>query len=317
MIKRSNEINHDFVYNVLLYGKPGAAKSTTSCSAPAPLLIDVDRGITRIHAPSRPEAFIQPTTYQELLDDMAGDLSEFKTIIIDTLGRLLELMTAHASKVNPKLMQSDGTLTQKGWGWLGNEFHSFSNRLRAMNKNVIYVAHAVEEQDGEQKVYRIDAGGKAKKEIFKDMDLVGFMEVQGTRPMINFGFSDRYYTKNSIGITDFEPLPSILKGEANNYLTNLFARASAKAAEDGERNKKYAEVKRTIHSNIEFVTDAETATTCLESIYKMDHVYHSLAEARHLLNEKVKVLGLAWDAKDKKFKAAKNVSDNTKPAELF
>jgi hypothetical protein len=314
MIKRSNEINLEAVYNVLLYGKPGATKSTTACSAPNPLLIDVDRGITRIHAPSRPEAFIQPQTYQELLDDISGNLSEYKTIIVDTLGRLLELMTAHALKVNPKLLQSDGTLTQKGWGWLGNEFHSFANRIRSLNKNVVYVAHAVEEQDGEQKVYRIDAGGKAKKEIFKDMDLVGFVEIQGNKPMINFGFSERYYTKNSIGITDFESLPNVLKGEQNNYLTNLFSRASAKAAEDGERNKKYAEIKRIIISNIEFVSDAETATNSLDAIYKMDHVYHSLAEARHLLNEKVRILGLEWDAKTKKFKAATNASNNSKPA---
>lgn len=303
MIKRSHEVDLNAIYQVLLYGKPGSVKSTTACSAPEPLLVDVDRGIQRIHAPSRPGAYIQPQTYQELLDDLSGDLSEFKSIIIDTLGRLLELMTSHAPKVNSKFIQSDGTLTQKGWGWLGNEFHRFAEMLRSKGKHVIYVAHATEEQDGESKVYRIDAGGRAKKEIFKDMDLVGFMEIQGTTPMVNFGFNERYYTKNSIGIVDFETLPNVLKGEPNNYLSNLFSRAAIKAAEDGERNKKYAEVKNMITGNIEAVNDAESAQMCLESLMKMDHVYHSLAEGKHLLNEKIKALGLEYDKQAKKFKA--------------
>jgi len=301
MIKRSDEVDCKAIYQVLLYGPPGSSKSTTACSAPSPLLIDVDNGVQRIHAPSRPGAYIQPTTYPELIDDLSGNLSEFSTIIVDTLGRLLELMMKHSGNVNAKFLQSDGALTQKGWGWLGNEFNRFTSKLRGLNKHMIFVAHAVEEKDEESKVYRIDAGGKAKKEIFKDMDLVGFMEVKGTKPMINFGFNEKYYTKNSIGITDFESLPNVLNGEPNKFITNLFARAATKAAEDGVRNKKYAELKRLIINNIEFINDSETANKCLESILKMTHVYNSLQEAKHLINEKIKNIGLEYDKKTNSF----------------
>lgn len=305
MIKRSNEINHEANLAVLLYGKPGSSKSTTACSAPAPLLIDFDRGIHRIHPPARPNSYIQPTSYKELLDDISGDLSEYKTIIIDTLGRMLELIAEHAKIINPKFAQSDGTLTLKGWGWLGGEFCNFAKRLKALKKHVIYVAHASEEEDNGVKVYRVDAGGRARKEIFKDMDIVGFMEIQGILPIVNFAPSERFYTKNSIGITEFERLPNILQGAPNNYLTNLFLRVAQKQALDGEINLKYVEVKTEINNLIEGVKDPATANTCLDKLNKLEHVYHSLAEGKHLLTGKVKAIGLTYDRETMKFKGAK------------
>lgn len=305
MIKRSNEINHEMNFAMLLYGKPGSSKSTTACSAPSPLLIDVDRGIHRIHAPARPTSYIQPESYPELLNDLGGDLSEYRTIVIDTLGRLLELMSEHAGTINPKFRQADGTLTLKGWGWLGTEFGVFAKRLRALNKYVIYVAHAAEENDGDTKVYRVDAGGRARKEIFKDMDIVGFMEIQGILPAVNFAPNERYYTKNSIGITEFERLPNILQGAENNYLTNLFLRIQQKVREEGKLNQEYIKVKAEIKNHIEAVSDPETASQCLTAINKLTHVYHSLAEAKHLLSQKIQAIGIRYDRQSARFVEAK------------
>ena len=265
-------------------------------------MIDIDRGLGRMHAPSRPNSFCQPENYPDLLKDLNGDLSEYKSIVVDTLGRFVELLADHAKTVNPKLVQGDGTLTQKGWGWVGNECIAFNKRLSALNKNVIYVAHSTEKNDEEHTVFGIDAGGRTRNEIVKNMDLIGFTETQGTSRMINFAPTERFYTKNSIGITAPERLPDVLQGAPNNYLTNLFLRVAKKNAEDGKLNLKYTEIKTELNNIIEAVTDPKTADSCLEKINKLGHVYHSLAEGKHLLSGKVKAIGLVYDRTTGKFK---------------
>jgi len=309
MIRSSGEVPEKTAYRVLVYGKPGSGKSTLACSANNPLLIDTDKGFSRIHLLSRPSAYIQPESYQEIIDDMKNpEFMSYDTIVVDTLGRLLELMTIHAGTVNPKLRQSDGDLTMKGWGWLAKEFTNFVQFLYGMNKNVVFVAHAVEEQDGDTKVYRIDAGGKAKKEIFKDMDIVGFMETVGQSRMINFAQNERYYTKNSIGITDFEPLPNILKGDKNDYLKNLFLRAKNKESEDAKVAVQYRKLMAQLESFIEGVTDAETAGKALDHLNEAEQIWGSKNISKKMLNDKCKKIGVEYDRE-------KRVFVNSQPAQ--
>lgn len=306
MIRSISDLVLNSSYQALILGMPGDGKSTLACSTPNPLVIDTDDGINRIAAQHRPSNFIQGATYAEILDDINNaDLSPYKTIVVDTLGRLLDLMTDHAKSVNSKYLQSDGTLTMKGWGWLGQEFIRFSKKLRNLNKNVVFVAHTIEEQDGENKVYRIDAGGRAKKEIMKDMDFVGFVEVSGKDLVVNWGPSERYYTKNSIGIVDYEKLPKLDKGESNSYMTDLFNRANLQRVEDGKLNDKYKSLIVMVKNELENVKNADTAMACLELLKTLDHVYQSFNEVKYWLKGKTDSLGLIYNIKSKKFEVKK------------
>ena len=85
-------INTENKFRVLIAGYPGIGKTTLGLSAPRPLLIDVDFGINRVMASVRKD-YIQPETYEQLLEDLNGDLSDYETIVIDTGGKLLDLMT--------------------------------------------------------------------------------------------------------------------------------------------------------------------------------------------------------------------------------
>ena len=92
MIKKPNEVvANTKKIRLLIAGFPGIGKTTLALSAPKPLHIDVDRGVDRVQAKNRCD-FIQPETYEGLLEDLNGDLSDYETLVFDTGGKLLDLM---------------------------------------------------------------------------------------------------------------------------------------------------------------------------------------------------------------------------------
>ena len=73
MIKKPAEmINETNKFRALIAGHPGIGKTTLGLSAPKPLLIDVDFGINRVMASVRKD-YIQPDSYEQLLEDLKGD----------------------------------------------------------------------------------------------------------------------------------------------------------------------------------------------------------------------------------------------------
>lgn len=107
---------------MLIAGYPGIGKSTLALSAPNPLHIDVDFGIDRIE-PRYRVPYIQPKDYQEILDDLTPmNTQGFDTLVFDTGGKLISLMSLWAIKKDPKYGQRDGSLSLKGYGFVGKEF---------------------------------------------------------------------------------------------------------------------------------------------------------------------------------------------------
>ena len=73
MIRQPSETQHKAKkIRMLIAGYPGIGKSTLGLSAPRALHVDIDFGVDRIE-PRYRRPYIQPNTYQELLDDLIPD----------------------------------------------------------------------------------------------------------------------------------------------------------------------------------------------------------------------------------------------------
>lgn len=308
MIRKANEMNPAKRFRVLISGVPGIAKSTTALSAPNPLMIDADKGWDRVPAQFRRGAYIQPATYEEVLDDLkAENVRDFETLIFDTGGALLTFMKAWAIRKNPKNGQKDGvTLSMQGFGEIGREFSRLMDYcFYTLGKHIVVVFHVKEEMDDDRKVFRLDVEGQTRNNIWKSMDVGGFMEAIGEKRVIGFSPTDRYFAKGTHGVTGLMDIPNVMKGEPNTFLSDLFAKINVSIQEEGKLADEYSRLMAQIGSIVGDIKDEAGANAALSDIKGMAHIFGSKAESWHMLTEKAGKIGLMFDPILKSFKGAK------------
>jgi hypothetical protein len=306
MIKKPAEmINETNKFRVLIAGYPGIGKTTLGLSAPKPLLIDVDFGINRTMASVRKD-FIQPESYEELLNDLKGDLSDYETIVIDTGGKLLELMKAYVIKNDIKNAKKDGTLSLQGYGAVGREFTRFMNYIYfELRKHCVIIFHAVEEKQDEDTKLRILVEGSTKNTVWQNVELGGFIEMRGNKKQIGFDNCERYFAKSSFGIKGFYNIPELDANTPNNFLTNLFAQADKNIQEESkifeEERKQCAELVKKYTDIISEMT-AENVNEVMDLIKGIDnHILTSEREIKDCFKKKIDELKLVWNKEEQKY----------------
>ena len=310
MIKKASELtNATTKIRILIAGYPGVGKSTTALSAPRPLIIDTDRGIMRVSAKHRVDGIpnrigvIQPSTYEELLDDLNGnDLSEYETIIFDTGMSLFNLMKYHVIKTDAKNGKRDGSLSLQGYGAIGREFQSLMDMAYyKLNKNVVVIFHAKEEKDGDSTRLRILIEGQTKDTIWQSMDIGGFIEMEGNERVIQFQNCERFFAKRTYGIKSKYVLNDLSGNTENKFLTNLFEEVQnnikTEQAEIQDQRYKYEE----LMAKYDFSDPEVDINELLEQIAKEDHVLTSAAELKAKLIKKAKDGGYVYDKRQQKY----------------
>lgn len=307
MIRNPNEIQEKpKKIRILIAGYPGIGKSTLGLSAPNPLHIDADFGIDRVE-PRYRKAYIQPRDYDELLTDLTPvNVQDFDTLVFDTGGKLISLMSLWAIKKDPKYGQRDGSLSLKGYGAIKREFNRLMDYcFYELDKNIVIIFHAIEEKDGDNTRLRLKVEGGTKNDVWEPMDLGGFVEMNGNYRTIGFSNCERYFAKGTRGISGVIKIPPLGPNDANDFLTKLFDEYNAKAKADVEKNaeltKKYEDAITEGTRIIESITDADTATAAMPGIKAISHALTSEKEIGVMFNAKIKKLGLVFDKEQKKY----------------
>lgn len=203
-----------------IYGQPGIGKTTIALSFPKPLLIDTDNGLYRVQAEYRCDS-VPVESYQDVLDVLKENLKDYDTIVIDTLGKLVDFMCEQIILDNPNLCQKDGTMSIKAWGIVKNMFKKFANDVQKLNKNLIFIAHERESSENDSRIIRPDVSGSAGKDIIKELDFLGYMEMVGKKRSISFSPSSKFYAKNSLGIKDYVEVSTLGNNQNNTFMTDF------------------------------------------------------------------------------------------------
>ena len=218
LIKKKEEIELPKSIVGCLYGQPGIGKTTLALSAPKPLLLDTDNGIHRVQSEYRVDC-VQVKSYEDILEVLEEDLSDYETIVIDTLGELVNFMLKYFADKDKSLITRGGTYNIKIWGFIKQEFQNLKMKLQLLNKHLIFVSHTKEDKDGETKNYRMDVAGSTSETVTKILDFLGFCEMLGKARSISFTPSARFYAKNSIELNDYLEIPQLKTGDKNDFLT--------------------------------------------------------------------------------------------------
>jgi hypothetical protein len=180
-----------------LYAVPGLGKTTMAFTAEAPLLLDFDKGSYR--AGNRKDV-VQVESWADVRQITPADLAPYKTIIVDTAGRALDLLTDFIKKDNPKLATRAGGLTLPGYGDLKATFITWLKSLRELGLDVVLVSHSEEQGKDEDLKERLDIQGGSKGEIYKSADAMGRLYIFNGKRMLNFSPTDTAFGKNPAGL---------------------------------------------------------------------------------------------------------------------
>ena len=309
MIKQPYEMNFDSKkFSMILYGSPGVGKTTLALSAPNPILIDFDRGMSRVKSYHRKPTIVCEN-YEEVLHDIQlPEINEFETIVIDTGGSFITYLQDWAMRTNPAVnRQKNGTISLKGFGAVKSEFQRFSNMIRdVMNKNLIFVFHSNEEKDKDgNPQQRLLCEGAAKNIVWQPCDFGGYLQMIGTNRVISFTPTEEYFAKGCYGVEGSIPVPSIDASEKNDFLTKLFEKARENIKQENEifapMKEQYEETIREVKEIISKIRTADDANSAAEAIPELKHALTSKKESGVMLMNRAKELGFTWDKQNKKF----------------
>lgn len=308
MFKKPSELSVQTTIKALLYGQPGIGKSTLSLSTPNPVLLDFDGGAHRVNG-----AFQVPTlqvhNWDEVIQALQEDLSEFQTIVIDTAGKMLDFMSDYIKRTDPKMAQRDGSLSLKGYGVRKQMFINFLSQVSLMGKHVIFVAHEREEKDGEQKVVRPEIGGSSASDLIKELDLVGYMQAIGNEKTISWSPTEKFYAKNTCNLDPMVKIPVIIDGQGNiigqnNFLTRVFDSYRDYLKVQQSKKEEYEALLDVIRENVELITDADTANEVTGNVLKLAHFWDTKVRAGMMINERCSGLGLKFNKLSKQYEYA-------------
>ena len=299
LIKKPNEIDNKTVLKGLIYGVPGGGKTTLALSAPRPLLIDTDNGVTRVERRLWPDT-VQVKSYDDVLAVVLHeDLSAYDTLVIDTAGKLVDYMSDYVMGKNPAFRQADGTLTQKGWGAIKTVFKELFRHMEKLGKNLIFVAHEKEDRDGETRLLRPDIAGSAKNDLIKELDFMGYLDIVNDKRTLHLSPTAKFYAKNSLGIAGCLSLWDT-KEKPNTFLTDmLFDKVLEAKKEQAEKQKKYDALLKKLKA----VIAESPVNEALEEVQKAGHIWDSKLVLWKLLCEKASLEGLTYDKEAKRFVA--------------
>ena len=297
-------------FSMILYGPPGIGKPTLALSAPDPILIDFDHGISRVKAQHR-KATMVCKTYEEVLSDVERpEIASFKTFVIDTGGSFVTYLQDWAMRTNPaQNRQKNGALSLKGFGAVKQEFQRFTGYVRdVMRKNIIYVFHSDEQKDKDgNPIQRLLCEGAVRNIVWQPCDFGGYMQMIGTRRVISFTPETEFFAKGCYGIEGQREIPTLRQTDTNDFLTRLFEEARSNIEADNDAfapvREQYKQTMKSVRDALDAVTDAQTATDAASYVASLTHVLTSQKEARALLKEKTDSIGLKWNKETGKYEA--------------
>ena len=278
-----------------VYAPPGVGKTSLASTASRPLLLDADLGAHRSR--NRGDT-VRVESWGDVASMKAEDFAGYDTIIADTAGRILDLLSVDIMREDPKAGRA-GSLTLQGYGTLKGRFLGWVRALRSYGKDVIFVCHSDEQRKGDEVIERLDAQGSSKGEIYKSADAMGRIYLRDGARTLNFSPTDTAFGKNPtqlpvLTVPDFGVEPQYLAG----VIKQIKGAMNKESAESVSVASQLAEV----GAKIEAATTLGDFDAMLAEVLKAPEAIQ--LNAKRLLVKAAKIRGFGYNKDTKAFDLA-------------
>lgn len=205
-----------------IYSQPGLGKTSLAFTASRPLLLDFDKGAYR--AVDRKDV-VQVENWADVALIRAADLEGYDTIVIDTVGKALDALSADIIANNSRLSYG-GALNQQGWGQLGVRFSAFLKLLRGFGKDVVLLSHMDEKMDGDAIKERLKIQGGSKDLVLTDSDVIARISVFNKERHLMFSPTETAFGKDPAGLVQMS-IPDVSTQGFKTCLADIVTRIKA------------------------------------------------------------------------------------------
>lgn len=248
----------------VVYGQPGAGKTSLGFTSSRPLLLDFDKGA---HRSEFRQDSVQVEGWNDITSLTPDDLANYDTLIVDTAGRALDALTADIISGNRKLGRSDGMLTLQGYGALKGRFSQWLKLMRSYSKDVILLAHDKEDKRNDDLIIRPDLTGGSYAEVFKAADAVGYLSVINNERVLDFNPTESYVGKNPAG---FDPVKVPSFHQEPDFMAELIQRIKDAIGAISARGQEVAGAVSDFREKLAEIEDADGLNKFIDEMHSAD-----------------------------------------------
>jgi hypothetical protein len=274
LIKKPHELKPRESYIGCIYGEPGIGKTTLALSARNCIILDFEKGLVRVKA-AHLKDYVDPDNLKQVTDVIYGnEIKSYDTIIVDSLGRMIECVINSLIADRTIKVSSGGNIPLQAWGSVKGKCREIVRQLRSLQKNIIFLAHVKEDRQGENTKKRIDADGTYVKDLMRDLDYLGYFYTVDEDRILDFKPNKDFFAKNPSGFD--QPLVVPKPKDINTFFQDKILDVIIKNEEDSHQ-KKMDRVKQNdavrltideVKTHLESLTTREDKLEMLNVFYK-------------------------------------------------
>jgi hypothetical protein len=303
-LTKPSELKSATTIKGMILGDTNNGKTTLALSAPEPVLIDFENGITRVSKQWQTIS-MQCKNFGDFLDFLnSKEIKQFKTIVVDPLGEMADQIKAYVISKDPKLAK-DG---RKLFPAIGNEFKNVWTILKNNGLSILFVSHTEEVMKNDVESLKIRCEGSFIKNFLPtQMDFVAILRRRDnkgkTERFLDFQKNETFtFAKRFEGLEDVIEVPT--NTTENKFLSDVvWKRWEDKNSKEEEANKGFDALIKELKTKVANIKDLEQLNSYYNAVYnKHDKLWSSYQMEATFLKAKIDELGCEFDKEAKEFR---------------
>jgi ATP-dependent Lon protease len=278
---------------IVVYGEPGIGKTSLFNTSDQPLLIDFDRGVDR--SINRQDTLIVHRWEDVQSEESAGTFSLYNTVGIDTAKAALDdFLMSYVVKQDYSAAKNK----LKAYGAIGDEFKLFVSNRRSENADLVIIAHAKDEKEGDTIKKIPDVTGQSYNVLLRIADQVGYMRTINNKRSIQWEPTDSTIGKNVARLPVTE-IPNETDPAFRTFMAHIIENVKEAISQMSEAQREALEKVATYQEKISKVTEPDDLTGLLAVINELPVSYSQAL--RKLVSDRAKELGFVVNKTSKAF----------------